>query len=389
MATQLPQMSQCGVMRWQQPKPVSHTCLKLLKRIATRRLCIVLCSALFISLSINPVYADHCPADRPHHRGTDACDSCDAQEVRRQYDEGELSTTRESRLFDHEVRVSVYCDANRPIDVDDVFMKIDATEEKFYDLFRRVIDLEDGLVLSEDSEDPMNEESGTPKLLEVVIGICDYDEEAGLDDCAMYPLCTSKFGSSCNVVNGQAFRNSPGEATHITYVPYLPEGNYYWVEGNRYSNLLHEFTHLMDYAYFRVAGPRDPDTRWWVEGLAQYVQWLQLHDQISWDRGNDEATILDVLTSRSHTSDYYDGLRIFAYLAENSPWLMERAAISMRAGVYTSPETHLDWHSLLGYIAWRHQPHWFEWIEKSGTDLVTFDTSNGEAFDWPVRRENP
>lgn len=292
---------------------------------------------------------DHCPAERPFHRGDNACDSCDWRELAEQYRAGKLSTTRESRLFDHQIRVSTFCDMDRPVDIEDVFMKLDAVEEEFSMLFGRSINRSDGL----------NRE-GRPLVLEVVVGICDYGD--GVDDCSMYMLCSQALDlGGCDPSTGQAYRNSPNEATHIAFVPYLPYGEFWWIWGNRYGNLQHEFTHLLDFSYVRVDDRRGPDTDWWVEGLAQYVQWKQLNDRLSWDRGNDRASMLEVFTHRRNTTDYYDGMRVFAYLSDNAPWLLERAANALRVGVYDSPALHLEWHDWIGYVSWRHQRSWTDW----------------------------
>ena len=48
-------------------------------------------------------------------------------------------------MFDHEIRVTVFCDANRPVDTEDVFAELRATVEAFMCLLRRSVDTEDGL----------------------------------------------------------------------------------------------------------------------------------------------------------------------------------------------------------------------------------------------------
>ena len=288
-------------------------------------------------------WADHhCPDDRPYPRGSTACDSCDWRATLESYRGGDLSTVRESRLFEHQLQVSVFCDAGRPVDVEDVFAKLDAVEAEFDRLFGRTLDHGDG----------------EGQVLEVVVGICDVNED--VDDCAMHTLCRNEWGRRCAVNWGESHRNTP--TGHTAFVPWLAEGVFWWVDGNRYANLQHEFGHLMDFTYLRPDAQRGPDTDWWVEGLPHYLQWRQLRDQLSWDRGNDDATILDVLTHRPNTSEYYDGMRVFAFLAEHDPWMIERAAAVVRNGVYASPERHLYWHDFLGHIAWRHQRGWEYWI---------------------------
>ena len=342
----------------------------------------ILCCVALTALWAVPADADHCPDETPFHRG-DVCASCDWQEVVRQYQADELSTTRPSRLFDHEIRVSVFCDANRPVDIEDVFEKLAATEAEFDATFGRAIDPIDGINPGEgiDAE-------ASPHVLEVVVGICDYDYGAGVDDCTMYMLCTEEWGWRCSPGSGQAFRNTPNDATHTAFVPYFPEGSFWWTEGNRYGNLQHEFTHLLDYTYLRVDNGRGPDTRWWVEGLAQYIQWRQLNDRLSWNRGNDEATLLGVLTNHQETNEYYDGMRVFAYLTENAPWLLERAANAVRTGVYVSPDQHLDWHNLLGYAAWWHQRQWADWIERRTGDVAPSATVTSE-LPGPLENHGP
>ena len=280
----------------------------------------------------------HCPDERPYPRGSTACDSCDWRTTLESYRTGDLSTIRESRLFDHQLQVSVFCDAGRPVDVEDVFAKLDAVEMEFDRLFGRTMDSGDG----------------EGHVLEVVVGICDM--KGDIDDCAMFTLCSNEWGRRCAVTAGQTHRNTP--TGHTAFVPWLAEGNFWWIEGNRYANLQHEMAHLMDITYLKVDKGRGPDTKWWVEGLAQYVQWRQLGDYLSWSRGNDDATMLDVLTHRPNTSEYYDGMRMFAFLDEHDPWMIERAAAVVRNGVYTLPERHLYWHDFLGHIAWRHQRGW-------------------------------
>lgn len=299
-------------------------------------------------LLVETVSADNgsCPEARPYPRGTSACDSCPWEETLADYEAGELSTIRESDVFEHSIRVSVVCDVDRPVNIDDVYEKISETEQMFYEFLEPVIHIEDG-----------NE-----VMLEVITGICDYG--GGIDDCVMYTVCREGgIGSGCDVSSGQAFANSGGVATHTTFVPFLPEGTFWWIEGNRYGNLQHEFTHLLDYTYLRVDAQRGTDLDWWVEGLPQFIQWKILNDRLSWDRGNDNARLLEIFTHRWNTNDYYDGMRVFAFLHSNTPYWLQILASDVRDGIYRSAESHLAWYTLLGYISSRHEDSYRQFVE--------------------------
>lgn len=298
---------------------------------------------------------DHsCPDARPHPRGTDACDSCPWEETLEQYQAGELSTVRPSEIFDHSIRVSVVCDVGRPIDVDDVFEKITATERTFQRMFDRSIEPQDG----------------DEVMLEVITGICDYGN--GVDDCVMYTVCREGgIGGGCAVSSGQAHANAGGVATHATFVPWLPEGTWWWAEGNRYANLQHEFAHLLDYTYLRKDAYRGTDLNWWVEGVPQFIQWTILKDRLSWDRGNDDARLLETFTHRWNTSDYYDGMRAIAYLEANAPYLLEAIATEVRGGIYRHQDRHVAWHNLMGHIAVRHQWFFDQYVESISTSLAS------------------
>ncbi len=303
----------------------------------------LLASATVLAFSMS-IYADNhsCPDERPHPRGVDACDSCPWEDVLADYKAGELSTIRESEVFDHDIRVSVVCDVNRTVDVDDVYEKIAVAEQKFDEIFGSVLSRDDGLG-----------RANRPKILEIVTGICDYG--GGIDDCVLYTVCRDVTGGSCSVSNGIAYFNSGGVASHIAFVPYLPEGKFWWVDGNRYGNLQHEFAHLLDFTYFRIDGQSGKDLDWWIEGMPQLIQWEILNDQLSWGRGNDRARLLDIFTHRWNTNNYYDGMRVLAYFKERAPWLVQAVASEIRSGIYTHSDLHLSWHTLMGHIAARHQ----------------------------------
>ena len=315
-------------------------------------------TAMLLAFCSYYALADHsCPdEERPYPRGGSACDSCDWESELERYREGELSTTRASTVFDHDIRVTVFCDGGRPVDVDDVFSNLAAAETVFGELLGRAVDREDGVDRPDDPE-----EDAVPHALEIVIGICDVGD--GVDDCAMYELCRSGIGDGCDPVSGQAFRDTVAAngSAHTAFVPWLPEEAFWWVEGNRYGNLQHEFAHLLDFQYIRKHSRRGANTNWWVEGLAQYVQWSILEDDLSWDRGNGSATMLDVFTYARNVRDYYDGMRMFAFLAEYDAWLLEKLAEIVKSGVYDSPERHLYWHDNTGLAAWRHQRSWEYW----------------------------
>ena len=309
-------------------------------------------SIAFLWLSHSTLAENHsCPDDRPYQRGSTACDSCPWEQTLTQYRTGKLSTARSSTVFSHSIRVSVVCDTNRTVDVNDVFEKIEATERLVANMFESVIDRTDGVDV----------------ILEVITGICDYG--GGIDDCNMYTICTDK-GLGCDVSAGQGFANVSGEATHLAFVPFLPKDKWWWSPENRYANLQHEFTHLLDYTYFRKRSKRGPNTHWWVEGLAQYVQWKLLeNDTLSWHRGNDNATLLDVFTYQDNQSDYYDGMRVFSYLDRSAPWLLEAVAYEITSDVYSHTDLHLSWQNLLGYIALRHQWAYNQYINEVSRNI--------------------
>lgn len=309
----------------------------------------ILCFATSL-LALTLVANTHsCPDERPYQRGRDACDSCPAQLKLAHYKSGALSTTRTSALLNHKVRVSVVCDTKRTIDVDDVFKQIGATERVFVELFEPTIDPEDG----------------NGRILEVITGICDYGN--GVDDCVMYAVCTDIVaGGGCDVSSGQSFANADSAATHIAFIPWLPADDHWWVPSNRYGNLHHEFAHLLDYTYIRVDEQRKPDIDWWVEGMPQYIQWQILDDRLSWDRGNDEARLLDIFKHRANTRDYYDGMRVVAFLDGYAPSLLQAAARSIRAGVYRDAISHATWLKLLETTATRYQEPYERFVETVG-----------------------
>ncbi|MCY4096201.1 MAG: hypothetical protein OXG05_13865 [Gammaproteobacteria bacterium] len=295
---------------------------------------------------------DHsCPAERPYPRG-DTCDTCAWRDVLAQYQTGALSDTRESEVYGHRIRVSVACDTGRSVDVDDVFDKISETERFFDQIFGAVIESEDGI-----------HADTRPKVLEIITGICDYDESEGLDDCVMYEICrTGGIGSNCDVSQGSAFHNAGGTATHTAFVPYLPEDTWWWSPGNRYGNLQHEFAHLLDYTYIRKNGENGNDLDWWIEGMPQFIQWKILNERISWGRGHDGVRLLETFTHRWNTSNYYDGMRVISYLHDNAPHMLETVAMDIGNGIYRHQDLHVSWHHLIGHIALRHQWYFNQYV---------------------------
>lgn len=286
-----------------------------------------------------------CPDERPYPRGTTACDSCPWKETLASYQAGELSTLRDSEVFNHTIRVSVVCDVDRRVDVNDVFEKVTETELMFKDVFG----------------DSITEDNGDDVMLEVLTGICDYYDE--IDDCNLYPVCREGgVGYGCDPHSGQSFADSGGVATHAAIVPWLPEGTYWWVRGNRYGNLQHEFTHLLDYTYMRTDNQRGTDLDWWVEGMPQFIQWKILKDQLSWDRGNDDARLKDIFTHRSNTRDYYDGMRVFAYLHRHAPYWLEVLAGDVQQGIYRNADSKLAWRGLLGNLSSRHEQQYRDFV---------------------------
>ncbi|MCY4095565.1 MAG: hypothetical protein OXG05_10635 [Gammaproteobacteria bacterium] len=324
--------------------------------------------AVILLLLVSP-YAladdDYCP-DGTYRRG-DTCDSCPWAETLARYRNGELSTTRKSQVFEHSIRVSVACDTNRPVDVDDVFEKLAVTERTFDEFLGFAIRRNDG------------EEF----ILEIITGICDYEEggesSAELtDDCNMYEICKYLGGGNCGLTTGRAFAYLANEFTHTAFVPFSREGVYWWVEGNRYGNLQHEFAHLLDYTYFRDT-ESGTDLDWWVEGMPQFIQWKILNDRASWDRGNDEAHLLEIFTHRWNTNNYYDGMRVFAYLNTFAPHWLEWLATDVRNGIYRDADTHLDWHRKLGNIAWLHEFGYRDYVTR-GSDTTRMRTHVSDGF---------
>ena len=187
-------------------------CAELIRRVVAKLLVIAL---------VSPLLAN-------------AENSCDSAELIRQYDAGELSTTRDSTLFDHQIRVTRFCDEGRPIDIEDVFAQIDATETTFHDLFGRSIILTDG-----------TDRNGSPLTLEVLVGICERDGDEV--DCAIGDFCSVRLGWTsdriCQDFGGRSYPNArnavtnrPHSAAHLAVVPWLAEGESMWVVTNRYAN---------------------------------------------------------------------------------------------------------------------------------------------------------
>lgn len=316
-------------------------------------------AGIFISLTVAALlvaqvaHSDShaCSAERPYPRGVSACDRCPWEETLAAYQSGSLSTVRKSKIFNHVLRVSVVCDVGRPVDIEDLYEKIHATERVFESVLGKTIRKEDGIGV----------------VLEVISGVCDVDDE--MDDCVAYTVCREGgVGYGCDVSSGQSFMHSGGVATHAAIVPYLPKDTWWWIPSNRYANLQHEFSHILDYTYFKNYREREKDTNWWVEGLPQYMQSKVLKDQLSWDRGNDEAGLQEIFDHSSNTSDYYDGMRVFAFLDTYHPHLLDVLARQVQAGVYRDSSSHQVWQSLLQEIAKRHDSHYRE--------VVT----NGELF---------
>lgn len=287
-----------------------------------------------------------CPDDRPYPRGGSACDSCPWEQSVDQYLDGELSTLRESKVFDHTIRVSVVCDVGRPISVDDVFEKINETELVFKDLFGNSI----------------KENDGEGVMLEILTGICDYYDD--VDDCNLYEVCVrAGIGSGCDLSSGLAYANAGGIATHAAFAPYLPEGDWWWAPGNQYKNLQHEFAHLLDFTYMRNDYQGGYDLDWWIEGMPQFIQWKILNDSLSWDRGNNEARLLEIFTHRWNTTNYYDGMRVFAFLENSAPRWLDLLAEDVQRGIYSNNEHHLAWHNAMGYLSSRYEQQFRDFVE--------------------------
>ena len=328
-------------------------------KVVTLALLPLLCTSVFADNH------DVCP-EGTYPRGN-TCDSCPWEDTFEKYKNGELSITRNSEVFEHAIRVSVACDANRPIDVDDVFEKIEQTERVFRDVFGSAIQHGDGEGF----------------VLEIITGICDYEEGGHLstdvtDDCNMYELCNQLGGNGCSVTSGQAFARLQGEHSHTAFVPYFKEGKYWWVEGNRYANLQHEFTHLLDFTYLR-GDDRGTEVNWWIEGLPQFIQWKILNDELSWNRGNDEAHVLEIFMDRWNVSNYYDGMRIIALLERYSPSLLGEIAKEIRDGVYSTNDSHLAWVYLLAYTSLRYEDAYRDFVEDE-EDVITMPLHDGEPI---------
>lgn len=194
---------------------------------------------------------------------------------------------------------------------------------------------------SVDREDGLTE--GEPRTLNVVVGICDVGD--GVDDCAMRELCVAEGWYGCDLGRGIAYRDAL--EGHWLFTPWLPEGRVWWNDTNRYGSLHHEHTDLLDFTYTRPERRDGPDSLWWVEGLPQYIQSLVLAETVSWRRGDYDATLLDVFTYQDNASEYYEGMRVFAYLAERDPWTLEdgrRDEVRHLRGARPAPY----WHDLLG-----------------------------------------
>lgn len=118
---------------------------------------------------------------------------------------------------------------------------------------------------------------------------------------------------------------------------------------------------MLDYTYIRHDRQTGQDLAWWVEGLPQYVQMVQLGETLSWQRANYDATLLDVFTNRGNQDRYHDGMRVFAFLRGHDRWTLSRLVDVVKSGIYLAPERPQYWHDLLGHAAWRHQRPWEYW----------------------------
>ena len=324
----------------------------------------------FLALTTTILANNHsCPADRPYPRGNDACDSCPWKETIAEYQAGNLSEIRDSKVLNHQIRVSVVCDVNRSVDIEDVFDKVDETEWVFNGVFGDFVEHDDG--------------DGV--LLEVIVGICDY---YGLvDDCNMYEVCNTALDRlGCEPDLGQSFANMDGLVDHVAFIPYAEEGKYHYIEGNRWVNLHHEVAHLLDYTYIRRDNERRTDSDWWVEGMAQFVQWKILNDSLSWNRGNNNAQMMEIFAHRENTRDYYDGLRIIAYLDSFAPNLLEEVVKDLRNGIYKDRKSRSKWRSLISYIASSHEASYRKFVDSVGN---TVEQKSGpriegycEKMDW-------
>ena len=302
----------------------------------------------FLVLTATAILADNhsCQLDRPYPRGWDACDSCPWEETLAEYRAGNLSEVRKSKVFDHQIRVSVVCDRNRPVDVEDVYDKVEETERMFMDVFGDVVEREDGDGI----------------LLEVIVGICDYYDL--VDDCNMYEVCNIGLDRpECNPAFGQTFANSGGLADHVAFVPYFEEGTFWWTDGNRYGNLQWGMAHLLDYTYILSPSQRGSDTEWWVHGMPQFIQWKILNDSLSWNRGNNNIGMLEGFTDRWNTMNKYDSMRVIAYLNSLAPSLLEEIIKDMRNGIISDAESQLYWH----YVAFLHERSYKEFVDRLDT----------------------
>ena len=306
-----------------------------------------------------------------------AQDVCDYDALKAKYDAGELSETRDSLQFNHRIKVTRFCEKNRIIDIEDVFAKIHATERMFVGMF--------GSVLHRNRLRFGQKPQQDAPFYEVILGRCAQTPQDAINDCPMQKLCEEYEAANrlngCGVRNGRSFIAWPPvleTRPALAFVPTTEAGIWTWVEGNRYRNLQHEITHILNGRYIYDSAERgfleridksrlrfSADYHWWNEGLAQYVQWEQLGDKLSWERSGNKSLIATV-TGRSDASEYYDGLRVMGFLHEQVPWLLEYLARQLQAGIYSNPQAHLDWHNTLGWVASWYEADFAYWKDQRG-----------------------
>lgn len=321
-----------------------------------------------------------------------------------------MSTMKVSSVFEHYIRVTVTCGSN--VDVNDVFERIQATERVFERLLGPAIRRRDGETAM--LEVVVGRCSGTDCAMEL---ICAYRVGAPCDlehgrayhlindkvvvheplrskktDPFAYPRqivrneLERKLSSNVRHIRSQVIRNwnrgkaivqtveaarktsTSGRDEHerhmVAFVPVSPPGSYEWVPHDPYVNLQHEFVHLLDYTYFRRDFWREPDIGWWIEGLPQYIQWQVLGESTSWKRGNDRATLEQILRGNAtNISHYYDGMRAIAFLHTQAPSTLIQLATDIQEGVYRSRATHRWWQQLLTIVAAQNEEAYRQFID--------------------------
>ena len=132
-----------------------------------------------------------------------------------------------------------------------------------------------------------------------------------------------------------------------------------------YINLQHEFVHLLDYIYFRSDFRRGADIGWWIEGLPQYIQWQALGESISWDRGNDWATLYQIFRGdTASVSYYYDGMRAIAFLHQHAPNTLIQLATDIHEGVDRDRNSRRWWQRLLSIVAAQNEDAYQDFLAK-------------------------